>query len=57
MLNFAKASKNKQIFNLIESDTIHEEIEIEDDDDDLLSENNFYLSWQNHKRFLLTKDE
>ena len=57
VLNFAKASKNKQIFNLIESDTIHEEIEIEDDDDDLLSENNFYLSWQNHKRFLLTKDE
>ena len=41
---------------MIESDTIHEEIEIEDDDD-LLSENNFYLAWQNHKRFLLTKDE
>jgi hypothetical protein len=37
---------------LIESDPIHEEIEI--DDDELLSENNFYLSWQNHKRNLLT---
>jgi len=40
---------------LIESDPIHEEIEIEDDE--LLSENNFYLSWQNHKRYLLTQDE
>jgi hypothetical protein len=40
---------------LIESDPIHEEIEIEDDqEDELLSENNFYLSWQNHKRYLLT---
>ena len=40
---------------LIESDPIHEEIEIEDiEDDELLSENNFYHSWQNHKRYLLT---
>jgi hypothetical protein len=40
-----KRSKN-QILNLIEGDTIHEEIEIEDSaDDELLSENNFYLSW------------
>lgn len=28
---------------LLESDPIHEEIEIEDDE--LLSENNFYLRW------------
>ena len=50
-MNFSKASKNF----LEQSETIHEEIEIEDElDDDLLSENNFYLSWQNHKRFLLT---
>lgn len=42
VLNFSKASKNF----LEQSDTIHEEIEIEDElDDDLLSENNFYLSW------------
>jgi len=27
---------------LIESDPIHEEIEIEDESDELLSENNFY---------------
>ena len=40
---------------LIDSDPIHEEIEIEDDE--LLSEDNFYLSWQNHKRYLLTQDE
>jgi hypothetical protein len=31
--------------------------EIEIEDDELLSENNFYLSWQNHKRYLLTQDE
>ena len=42
---------------LIESDPIHEEIEIEDESDELLSENNFYQSWQNHKRYLLTQDE
>ena len=42
---------------LIESDPIHEEIEIEDENDELLSENNFYQSWQNHKRYLLTQDE
>mmetsp|Transcript_6837 Transcript_6837/g.11042 ORF Transcript_6837/g.11042 Transcript_6837/m.11042 type:complete len:134 (+) Transcript_6837:2731-3132(+) len=46
--------KNKSAI-LMESDPIHEEIEIEDDE--LLSENNFYLSWQNHKRYLLTQDE
>lgn len=40
---------------LIESDPILEEIEIEDDE--LLSENNFYQSWQNHKRKLLSQDE
>jgi hypothetical protein len=39
---------------LIESDPIHEEIEIEDETDEFLSENNFYVSWQNHKRNLLT---
>jgi hypothetical protein len=42
---------------LIESDPIHEEIEIEDENDELLSENNFYHNWQNHKRYLLTQDE
>ena len=47
---FPQKRSNKQM--LIESDPIHEEIEIEDDE--LLSENNFYLSWQNHKRYLLT---
>jgi len=41
---------------LIESDPIYEEIEIEDDDE-AISENNFYLKWENHKRLLLTQDE
>jgi hypothetical protein len=59
-----KASKHidRDVYNqfpqgrqmLIGSDPIPE-IEIEDDE--LLSENNFYLSWQNHKRYLLTRDE
>lgn len=40
---------------LIESDPIYEEIEIEDDD--YQSENNFYTNWENHKRKLLTQDE
>jgi hypothetical protein len=38
------------------SDPIDEEIEIEDDDEHL-SENNFYSSSENHKRFLLSHDE
>ena len=50
---FPKKRANRSI--LIESDPIHEEIEIEDDE--LLSENNFYPSFQNHKRYLLTQDE
>lgn len=40
---------------LIESDPIYEEMEIEDDD--YQSENNFYTNWENHKRKLLTQDE
>ena len=44
---------NKSI--LLQSDSIIEEIEIEDDE--LNSENNFYVSWESHKRKLLTKDE
>jgi len=45
-------NSNKIIF---EGDPIYEEIEIEDDE--LMSENNFYQRWNNHKRLLLTKDE
>jgi hypothetical protein len=42
---FPSKRSNKQILNM-ESDTIYEELEVEEiDDDELLSENNFYLSW------------
>jgi len=44
-----KIKSNKII---IESDPIYEEIEIEDDE--LMSENNFYTRWNDHKRLLLT---
>ena len=37
----------------MDSDPILEENENEVDDD-ILSENNFYLTWNNHKRNLLT---
>jgi len=47
-----KIKSNKII---IESDPIYEEIEIEDDE--LMSENNFYTRWNDHKRLLLTQDE
>ena len=40
----------------MDSDPILEENENEVDDD-ILSENNFYLTWKNHKRYLLTQDE
>lgn len=40
----------------MDNDPILEENENEVDDD-ILSENNFYLTWQNHKRYLLTQDE
>lgn len=50
---FPQSRQSKQI--IFESDPIHEEIEIEDDE--LMSENNFYQRWNHHKRFLLTKDE
>lgn len=40
----------------MDSDPILEENENEVDDD-ILSENNFYLTWNNHKRNLLTQDE
>lgn len=44
---------NRQSSKIIfESDPIYEEIEIEDDE--LMSENNFYQKWNNHKRLLLT---
>ena len=45
---------NKQI--LVESTVpIYEEIEIdEDEQNDLMSENNFYSCWDNHKRLLLS---
>lgn len=47
----------KQI--LVESTVpIYEEIEIDEDEhDDLMSENNFYSCWDNHKRLLLSQDE
>ena len=41
---------------LMDSDPILEENENEVEDD-VLSENNFYLTWENHKRYLLTQDE
>ena len=40
----------------MDNDPILEENENEVDDD-VLSENNFYLTWENHKRYLLTQDE
>ena len=40
---------------LIQNDPIQEEVEI--DDDELFSENNFYVSWEKHKKYLLTQDE
>jgi hypothetical protein len=40
----------------MDSDPILEENENEVEDD-VLSENNFYLTWENHKRYLLTQDE
>lgn len=46
-------NRNRSI--LIQSDPIDEEIEV--DDDELYSENNFYISWEKHKRYLLTQDE
>ena len=50
---FPQSRQTKQI--IFESDPIREEIEIEDDE--LMSENNFYQRWDHHKRFLLTQDE
>lgn len=50
---FPQSRQSKQI--IFESDPIHEEIEIEDDE--LMSENNFQQRWNHHKRFLLTQDE
>lgn len=52
MAKYFPQSRQQIIF---ESDPIREEIEIEDDE--LLSENNFYQRWDQHKRFLLTQDE
>ena len=39
---------------ILTSEAITEELE---DDDENLSENNFYVSWENHKKNLLTQDE
>lgn len=53
---YAQLSKNRSKKTLIfESDPIHEEIEIEDDE--AFSENNFYITWKNRRRYLLTHDE
>ena len=49
-------SNNRNSSKIIfESDPIYEEIEIEDEE--LMSENNFYQRWNDHKRLLLTQDE
>lgn len=49
----ARNFTQKQIY--MQSDPIYEEIEVEDED--LLSENNFYATWEQHKKKLLTLDE
>jgi hypothetical protein len=52
-IELGSLNRNKSI--LIQSDPIDEEIEV--DDDELYSENNFYVSWEKHKKYLLTQDE
>lgn len=52
-IELGSLNRNRSI--LIQSDPIDEEIEV--DDDELYSENNFYISWEQHKKYLLTQDE
>lgn len=49
--NISKYSKH----HLLQSDPIYEELEVEDDEPK--SEYNFYTTWENHKKKLLTLDE
>lgn len=50
--NVGRFSQNKSL--LYQNDPIYEEVE---ESDELNSENNFYIQWDQHKKNLLTQDE
>lgn len=45
LINKSSNIQKKPTFSGIDGDVIHEEIEVEDQQDELFSESNFYQSW------------